>query len=111
MLRAHEKLIILGTFVRSVRVSTPLQSSQVFFFAEDFCHDFCTLFYLKYVFYHPLNDVTVLTVAAVLHALQVVNKTWLRVTQLLSHTAYALPLTFWEERPLTKGRKRGCCGR
>ena len=35
MLRAHEKLIILGAFVRSVRVSAPLQSSQVsLFFAE-----------------------------------------------------------------------------
>ena len=60
MLRAHEQLIILGAFVRSVCVSTPLQSSQVFFFAEIFCHDFC-MFYLKYVFYHPLNDVTILT--------------------------------------------------
>lgn len=56
MLRAHEKLIILGAFVRSVRVSAPLQSSQVFFFLQKFFITiFCMLFYLKYVFYHPLT--------------------------------------------------------
>ena len=69
MLRAHEHLIILGAFARARHVSTPLQSATSFFL-QKFYVDFC-YFQGKYmyVFFHPLVDVIMLTIAVVVHVL------------------------------------------